>query len=152
MITRERILLGMLGWIEIRNLFCFLSNVYTSMSSVYFPAHVVVLFKRLINVVSTLSISNQYVLYTQAKAKVDSSETPRTSTTIRDGLNAVRNDPSRSLHYLKDVEWTRWMHRRLWNRGLLVGGKNHSPDVVESRNEVNSETLLKGLPGSSFIG
>ena len=28
------------------------------MSSVYFPAHVVVLFRRLVNVVSTLSISN----------------------------------------------------------------------------------------------
>uniref|UniRef100_A0A8H7XKG4 Alpha/beta-hydrolase n=1 Tax=Psilocybe cubensis TaxID=181762 RepID=A0A8H7XKG4_PSICU len=127
------------------------------MSSVYFPAHVVVLFKRLVNVVSTLSISNQYVLYTQAKAKADSSETPRTTTTIRDGLNAVRNDPSRSLNYFKDVEWTRWMHRSLWNRSLLAAGwsRGADTDVSESRNEVNTETLLKAtielpswIPGS----
>ncbi|PPQ88386.1 hypothetical protein CVT25_011265 [Psilocybe cyanescens] len=121
------------------------------MSSVYFPAHVVVLFKRLVNVVSTLSISNQYVLYTKA----DPSEVPRTSTTIWDGLNAVRNDPSSSLEYLRDVEWPRWMHQSSWNRGLLVGDVSRRPDTKPSRNEVSSETSLKAtihlptwIPGS----
>jgi len=33
------------------------------MNSVYFPVHVVVLLKRLVNVVSTLSISNQYLIH-----------------------------------------------------------------------------------------
>ncbi|GLB38160.1 putative triacylglycerol lipase [Lyophyllum shimeji] len=38
------------------------------MNSVYFPAHVVLVLRRIVNVISSLSISNQYLLLRQAQA------------------------------------------------------------------------------------
>lgn len=38
------------------------------MNSVYFPTHVVLVFRRIVNVLSSLSISNQYILLKQAQA------------------------------------------------------------------------------------
>jgi len=41
------------------------SALCETMTSVYFPAHVFILFRRLVNVVSTLSISNHYISYSR---------------------------------------------------------------------------------------
>jgi len=41
------------------------SALCETMTSVYFPAHVFILFRRLLNVVSTLSISNHYISYSR---------------------------------------------------------------------------------------
>ena len=38
------------------------------MTSIYFPAHVLILFRRLVNVVSTLSISNHYISHAHSES------------------------------------------------------------------------------------
>ena|SRR6266545_2592103 len=38
------------------------------MTSIYFPARVLILFRRLVNVVSTLSISNHYISHSQSES------------------------------------------------------------------------------------
>ena len=44
------------------------STPYETMTSIYFPAHVLILFRRLVNVVSTLSISNHYISHAHAES------------------------------------------------------------------------------------
>ncbi|KAF8817137.1 alpha/beta-hydrolase [Phlegmacium glaucopus] len=100
------------------------------MNSVSFPAHVVVILRRLVNVVSTLSISNQYLLHQQTLTK--SEELPN--------LNNP-NGLKQSLDCLKDVEWPWWTVRSNWE--LRLGS-------IDTRRQIhNPELLLKstiGLP------
>lgn len=77
------------------------------MNSVYFPAHVVVIIRRLVNVVSTLSISNQYLLHQQSLVKLD--ELPSSN-----NFNCLEHP----FDCLKNVEWPWWAVRRNWDMGL----------------------------------
>jgi hypothetical protein len=79
------------------------------MSSIYFPTHVVAIIRRLLNVVSTLSISNQYFLHRQTLAKPD-------ELSISNNLNGT--SPLQPLDCLKNVEWPWWAVRRNWDMGL----------------------------------
>ena len=74
-----------------------------SMNSIYFPAHVVLILRRLVNVVS-LSISNQYLLHQQ---------TLPTS----DDLPSLKN-PKHPLGCWKNVEWPWWTTKSSWDMGL----------------------------------
>ena len=94
------------------------------MNSVYFPAHVVLIIKRLVNVVSTLSISNQYFLHQQTPAKTD--ELP--SANNLNGTGSMR--PSDCL---KDVEWPWWAVRRNWDMGL---------SRLDTRREIHDSGML----------
>ena len=76
------------------------------------------------NVVSTLSISNQYLLHQQTLAKPD--ELP--------GSNNNLNYLERPFDCLKNVEWPWWAVRRNWDMGLCR---------VDNRREIrNSEMRL----------
>ena len=84
------------------------------MSSIYFPAHVAILFRRIVNVVSTLSISNHYV---EAKRRKD---------TDNQALKCfrelkVKEHSANSFDYFSSIKWPQWTKRSRWNRGLLVG-------------------------------
>ncbi len=95
------------------------------MSSVYFPAHVVVLFRRLVNVVSTLSISNHYAQRDASYAPIPG-DTPATK--------RFSYDQSRSS------VWPRWPIRHL--EGLYT-----------TRERVgDSGALLKGMSRILVIG
>ena len=75
------------------------------------------------NVVSTLSISNQYLLHQQTLAKPD--ESPSSNL----------NDLKQPLDCLKNVEWPWWAVRRNWEMGLCR---------IDNKREIrNSEMLLK---------
>ncbi|KDR82429.1 hypothetical protein GALMADRAFT_237741 [Galerina marginata CBS 339.88] len=107
------------------------------MSSVYFPAHVVLFFRRIVNVVSTLSISNQYVFHQQAKTD----DAPRHISWS--GLKDFGSNPSRSsLEYLRSVEWPRWTHRNNRDSGFLVSDVLSKANGA-SRNHLHPEAVLK---------
>ncbi|KAF8904049.1 Alpha/Beta hydrolase protein [Gymnopilus junonius] len=93
------------------------------MSSVYFPAHVVVLFRRIVNVVSTLSISNQYVLHSRERPD----EYPKRTLPIV--INCLRN-----------VEWPQWMYVSHWNRGFSQRPRQGRV----TWNAISPESVLKG--------
>ncbi|KNZ78991.1 hypothetical protein J132_07143 [Termitomyces sp. J132] len=63
------------------------------MNSVYFPAHVVLVLRRIVNVLSSISISNQYILLKQAQADEE-----------RAKLHVIN---SKSSSALLDQEWPR---------------------------------------------
>jgi triacylglycerol lipase len=77
------------------------------MNSVYFPAHVVVIIRRLVNVVSTLSISNQYLLHQQTLAKPDELPSSHNLYCLKQPFDCLKN-----------VEWPWWAARRNWDMGL----------------------------------
>ena len=93
------------------------------MNSVYFPAHVVVIIRRLVNVVSTLSISNQYLLQTLA-AKPDELPSPNNLSCLKQPFDCLKN-----------VEWSWRAARRNWDMGLR--GMDTRPEIR------NSGMLLK---------
>lgn len=68
-----------------------------TMSSVYFPAHVVLVLRRIVNVISSLSITNQYILLKQAKADQDRTQKPQMT-------------PN-----LSGVKWPSWTFKHRWD-------------------------------------
>jgi len=80
------------------------------MNSVYFPAHVVVLLRRLVNVVSTLSISNHYV----SRGQPLPDDAPRLTTTT------LPHHPSDAL---KNVERSLWKLRNSLDSSLTAREK-----------------------------
>ncbi|KAF9562676.1 alpha/beta-hydrolase [Agrocybe pediades] len=105
------------------------------MSSIYFPGHVAVLFRRLVNVVSTLSISHQYVAHTRS--------TPEDGIEAKPKHGGADGSSSSSLERV----WEQWENRSRWNRGLLV-----DPDLREQQHQ-GSESVLRAavdLPRWSF--
>lgn len=88
------------------------------MNSVYFPAQVVLLLRRIVNVISTLSISNQYLLLKQASA-----DEQRVNTRVADSPSLKH--PQVKLgdvgvrwpwwwSYRRDWEWPRLMLQDKW--------------------------------------
>lgn len=101
------------------------------MNSVYFPAHVVVIIKRLVNVVSTLSISNQYLLHQQTLAKPDESQSSH-------NLNCIEHP----FDCLKNVEWPWWAVRRNWDMGLCR---------IDNRHEIRDSGILLNCESTEII-
>ncbi|KAG6919636.1 hypothetical protein DXG01_003500 [Tephrocybe rancida] len=73
------------------------------MSSVYFPAHVVLVLRRIVNVISSLSISNQYILLKQAQAEEE-----------RTKLQANPKASSQRILDIQGREWPRWNSFSEW--------------------------------------
>jgi hypothetical protein len=101
------------------------------MNSVHFPAHVVVIIRRLVNVVSTLSISNQYLLHQQTLAKPD--ELPSSNN---------RNCLKHPFDCLKNVEWPWWAVRRNWDIGLCR---------IDTRREIRNSGMLLKCESTEYI-
>jgi len=78
------------------------------MNSVYFPAHVVLILRRIVNVISTLSISNQYLLkYANADEQSTRADSPaKLSPFLKQSPLSTRRDV--------DVEWPSWSYKRGW--------------------------------------
>ena len=82
------------------------------MNSVYFPAPVVLILRRLANVISTLSISNQYLLTKAARAE----ELEGRAEDEKQSPSAEESAPSSwdTIRALREVEWPTWMTRNTW--------------------------------------
>ena len=78
------------------------------------------------NVVSSLSISNQYLLQTLAKPD----ELPNSN-------NLTSTGPVQPLDCLKDVEWPWWSIRRNWDMGLWK--IDTRPEIRNSELSLNCE-------------
>lgn len=88
-----------------------------TMNSVYVPTQVVILLRRLANVVGAFGISNQYLLHRQAKAdelRASSTEDVIGGTTNPKGLTW------NSVAGLKGIEWPSWPTRNDWRRARNV--------------------------------
>lgn len=83
-------------------------SLVCAMSSVYFPAHVVLVFRRIVNVISTLSISNQYLLLKKAK----SDEDPARYLHLAEKSTNVSNSPL--LRELKGTQQSWWASGSNW--------------------------------------
>lgn len=89
------------------------------MNSVFLPAQVVVILRRLANVISTLSISNQYLLQRRGRAD-DWPEALENEKGANIGDINGAGIP-RSPQPLKDVEWARWTKRNTQDFITLTG-------------------------------
>ncbi|KAG6844064.1 hypothetical protein H0H87_010062 [Tephrocybe sp. NHM501043] len=84
------------------------------MNSVYFPAHVVLVLRRIVNVISSLSISNQYILLKQAQADEE-----------RSRLNF--KIPSQRVLNLPVREWSQWKSLSGWDWSRVSSSINADP-------------------------
>lgn len=80
---------------------CCLPECPANMNNVYFPAHVVVILRRIANVISGLSISNQYLLLKRARAEE------------RDGVHL--GPVPTAARFPTKAEWPEWMGRAEWD-------------------------------------
>lgn len=87
------------------------------MNGVYFPVQVAVLLRRLVNVISGLSISNQYMLLKQARAEEVELGASRDS--------APALSSWATLDALKSVEWSWWS----WPRSAPLDSLSETQSV-----------------------
>ena len=105
------------------------------MNSVYFPAHVVLIIRRLVNVVSTLSLSNQYLLHQQTPSKPDELQS-------LNNLNATKQ----RLDCLKNIEWP-------WRtvRDVGLGRIDTRHEIHDSGMSLKCESHSNDISFASFI-
>lgn len=90
------------------------------MNSVYVPVHVVVLLRRIVNVISSLSISNQYLLLKQAKADEERAWADARLKSPQ-FVGGVAKPPSqRAFDDAKGVEWPWLSFRERWDWPRLI--------------------------------
>ncbi|KAF8158484.1 Alpha/Beta hydrolase protein [Crassisporium funariophilum] len=114
-------------------------DVDKTMNSVYFPAHVVVIFKRLFNVVSTLSISNQFIQHKQAQGNVD--DHSRLAACVGQLQKPLLFSSKEPFERLKNVEWPWWNLRNNWDLVMLGAGRTET--VHEIRKEEAARVALE---------
>jgi triacylglycerol lipase len=116
------------------------------MNSIYVPTQVVVLLKRLANVVGAFGISNQYLLHRQAKAD----ERPAK---VSEDVTAGRVNPKgmawQTLAGLKYLEWLSWPSRSDWQRARNVILDKWTTVSRDTRNDLK-EGLLRGSTSISL--
>ena len=83
------------------------------MNSVYFPAQVVLLLRRIVNVISTLSITNQYLLLKQANV-----DEQWATSKVTNSPSLKHTPPIESSDI--DMQWPWWDYRRDWEWPRLV--------------------------------
>jgi|ERR1700722_3266929 len=103
------------------------------MNSVYFPVQIVVLFRRLVNVISTLSISNQYLLLTRQSSRFEEGEAVNTTAAVQQ----ARKFGSFSWSVL-EWPWLTWTWRR------LVVFENTAKLLGQPADAFQEGTTLKG--------
>lgn len=91
------------------------------MNTIYFPVQVAVLLRRLVNVISTLSISNQYLLlkHTEEESSLKTGE----SSQEKENSTALDSQPWWKTHYKWD-----------WPRSRILEGMNH-PELRKLNSE-----------------
>jgi hypothetical protein len=78
------------------------------MSNVYFPVQIVVLFRRLVHVISTLSISNHYLLARQGNQ-------------VEDSTKQKHKQPEGTFSW-PNLNWPWWWTFSAWRSGFTVFG------------------------------
>ncbi|KAG6887327.1 hypothetical protein C0995_016146 [Termitomyces sp. Mi166 len=95
------------------------------MNSVYFPAHVVLVLRRIVNVLSSLSISNQYILLKQAQADEERAKLQPTNpkaSSLAPSLLDLQGQEWPNLTSLKSWDWRRTLN-------LAASSVNGSPSI-----------------------
>ena len=100
------------------------------MNSLYFPAHVVVIIRRLVNVVSTFSISNQYLLHRQTLPNSDESPSLNNLKQPFDGLS--------------NVQWPWWTVKSNWDMrlGKIAARREICNSAIIKRKEISQITFV----------
>ncbi|KAF5314946.1 hypothetical protein D9619_007396 [Psilocybe cf. subviscida] len=102
------------------------------MSSVYVPANVTVLFKRIVNVVSAFSISTHYLSTKRAAAAPDTDAPQRlTGANVLNGAEALVHN-----RHIGSVDWPRWATANAWPNVSLQTGE-------ESKIRTTDATILR---------
>ena len=142
-VRKYHVYLDFLGF-EISSVTLFLLLHAQTMSSVCFPAHVVVLFRRIVNVVSTISISNQYVLSTQSGLADDTFHSKTRSASSK-----------QSFAYFRNLEWPWWTQRIDWDGITVVGEDIYGSREIRKAQGLSARDdygmVLKGAPLATFI-
>lgn len=116
-----------------------------AMNNIYVPVHVFVFFRRILNVVSSFSIKNQYV--TRGRAKLEKIRVAEHGSRVGapQDFSIFQGSPWRALRGFKDVEWPWWTSRRNWDRLVLERS-------LSSLNDGRStfSNLLKCMSNESF--
>jgi triacylglycerol lipase len=109
------------------------------MSSVYFPAHVVLILRRIVNVISTLSISNQYLLLKRASTDEQRGSCGGVGSSHDLSSSSLKNSLRVELSGV-GVEWPWWVYERGWEWPWIVRqvGRSVAPShaYTTSGNEV----------------
>jgi triacylglycerol lipase len=85
-----------------------------TMSNVHFPVQIVVLFRRLVNVISTLSISNQYLFLTRKYSRVE-----EVGSGEHEEAGLPKSHPFWST-YFPVLEWQWWTYAAWRNRLTIL--------------------------------
>lgn len=109
------------------------------MNNVFFPAEVVLILRRLANVISTLSISNQYLLPRRGQVE----EWEETAANAKQTLAVDKDCKSSSLSSLRDVDWPAWMKRKrwIWPESMTISSAQRS---ASSAAGLEAPNLLRG--------
>ena len=104
------------------------------MNYVYFPAPVVLILRRLANVISTLSISNQYLLMNGTRAE-DQEETE---------CSKEKLSSWGTIQALREVGWPTWLNRDTWQWPQFMAGDHWQPVAETAGLKVPDLTMKCG--------
>lgn len=107
------------------------------MNSVFFPAHVVVVLRRIVNVISTISISNQYLLLKRAREE-QSEQVPVGNEKLNLATGTQSPASWETLRRLREIEWPTWMNKGTEDRLHVTSSLGKQLAV-----NVNSSTTVK---------
>ena len=91
------------------------------MSNVYLPVHVAALFRRLVDAISALSTSTQYLRL--VKTGVEQQRSSESTSAVSDSSTTVTESPNPSsgtLQAFKTVEWPWWTFPESWKWGQFT--------------------------------
>lgn len=94
------------------------------MSNVYFPAHVVLVLRKIVNVISSLSISNQYLLLKKANAD---EERPKFNHHPLNETFRRKSSLGQAYGELKRREWPWYAASKDWDWRRLLSGAFAEP-------------------------
>lgn len=112
------------------------------MNSVYVPAQVAILLRGIVNVVSTLSISHQYILLRRRATEEDVSgpveQVKKQKTMASESVKSWK-----TLRDLQEVEWPSWTNRTSWDWPAFVKVGGSGVLAMNSAAPTNSRMILK---------
>ncbi|KXN83148.1 Lipase 2 [Leucoagaricus sp. SymC.cos] len=119
------------------------------MNSVYVPTQVVVLLRRLANVVGTFGISNQYLLHRQAKAD---EQCASQSEDVIGGKGDPKGIAWNSLARFKTLEWPSWPSRSDWRRAKNIIADKWTTASRDARDGMNEGLLRADTFSFTWLG
>ncbi|KAF9009441.1 Alpha/Beta hydrolase protein [Cyathus striatus] len=112
------------------------------MSSLYVPVNVFLLFRRLVNVVSTLSISNQYFLYHPASPPIPNQSSPTSRAPFAAATPSISDQ----------VDWPWWACRSNWDRIMLSDNRLKTMGIIRDEWSLPSSVLKSGAISLPWLG